>query len=106
MRIEVVYATPSRQELIEISVDAPVTVAAAIQQSGIRQRFPDTNLEALDVGIWGRVVSRETLVNDGDRVEIYRPLQRDPREARRLRAAQEDGQARLDVTAARSGKRD
>lgn len=86
MRIEVVFATPSRQELVEISVAAPVSVGDAIRLSGIAGRFPDQNLDSHDVGIWGRVVSRETMTKEGDRVEIYRPLDRDPREARRLRA--------------------
>lgn len=90
VRIEVVYATKSRQELVELSVEVPPTVAEAIRLSGIGARVPDTDLDALDVGIWGRVVSRDTIVSDGDRIEIYRPLQRDPREARRLRAAQTD----------------
>lgn len=92
MQIEVVYATPTRQELIELSVEAPVTVADAIRLSGIENLFPDHDLGALDVGIWGRTVSRETLTDDGDRVEIYRPLECDPREARRLRAGQQDGE--------------
>ena len=90
MRIEVVYATPSRQELVELSLDEPVTVAEAIRLSGIEDRFPESSLAAHDVGIWGRVVPRQTVVNDGDRIEIYRPLERDPRDARRLRAAEEN----------------
>lgn len=87
MRIEVVYATPSRQALVEIEVDAPLTVADAIRQSGIAGQFPEEDLSTREVGIWGRIVRRDTQVGDGDRVEIYRPLDRDPREARRLRAS-------------------
>lgn len=90
MRIEVVYATPSRQELIELDVEAPLSVAAAIRESGIERLFPDENLASTDVGIWGRIVTRDTLLADGDRVEIYRPLERDPRDARRLRADAQD----------------
>lgn len=86
MRIEVVYATPSRQELIELDVDAPLSVADAIRASGIERLFPDEDLAARDVGIWGRIVSRDAMAKDGDRIEIYRSLERDPREARRLRA--------------------
>lgn len=90
MRIEVVYATPSRQELVELSVDSPLSVADAIQRSGIENQFPDEDLATADVGIWGRVVSRETMAGDGDRIELYRPLAREPREARRLRAEAQD----------------
>ena len=63
------------------------TVSDAIEQSDMAKHFPDADLDALQVGIWGRVVSREQPLNDGDRVELYRPLQRDPREARRQLAA-------------------
>lgn len=104
MRIEVVYATPSRQELVELSVEAPISVAAAIRLSGLEDRFPGHNLAALDVGIWGRTVSREAMTGDGDRIEIYRPLQRDPREARRLRAKQKDGEVPHEVDSAMRGK--
>lgn len=86
MRIEVVYATPARQELIELDVEAPLAVGDAIQQSGIETLFPEEDLSTRDVGIWGRVVTRDTMAGSGDRIEIYRPLERDPREARRLRA--------------------
>lgn len=104
MRIEVVYATPFRQELVELSVEAPISVAAAIRLSGLEDRFPGHDLAALDAGIWGRIVSRETMAADGDRVEIYRPLQRDPREARRLRAKQTDGEMPNEVDSAMRGK--
>lgn len=86
VRIEVVYALPSRQELVELEVPDPVSVAEAIGMSRIDERFPDEDLSRRDVGIWGRVVPRTAMVKDGDRIEIYRPLDRDPREARRLRA--------------------
>ena len=104
MRIEVVYATPSRQELVELDVDAPISVNAAIRLSGLEDRFPGHNLATLDVGIWGRTVSRETMTGDGDRVEIYRPLQRDPREARRLRAKQKDADVPDESDSAMRGK--
>lgn len=93
MQIEVVYAIPSRQELIELDVAAPLTVGDAIRRSGIEDRFPGEDLASAEVGIWGRPVSRDTLAVDGDRVEIYRPLERDPRDARRLRAQSESARA-------------
>ena len=90
MRIEIVYATPSRQELVELQVESHLSVADAIRRSGIERQFPDDDLATADVGVWGRIVLRESMVGDGDRIEIYRPLQRDPREARRLRAEAQD----------------
>lgn len=90
MRIEVVYATPSRQELVELDVEAPLRVDDAIRMSRIESLFPEEDLSAREVGIWGRVVTRDTTAGDGDRIEIYRSLERDPREARRLRADSQD----------------
>lgn len=80
--VEVVFALRDDQVLISVSLVAGATVADAIAQSGIREKFPD-RLDAMQTGIWGRAVDRTARVKDGDRVEIYRPLLRDPREARR-----------------------
>lgn len=86
VRVEVVFAAPDRQELIEIEVPSGTSVDEAIAASSIDQLFPGIELAHCDVGIWGRIVERNTLVSDGDRVEIYRPLLMDPRDSRRLRA--------------------
>ncbi len=84
--VEVVFAEPDEQRLIELEVEEGATVAEVLDASGIYSRFRDANLSELPVGIWGTVVERDAAVRDGDRVEIYRPLEMDPREARRLRA--------------------
>lgn len=86
MQIEVVFALPDRQFLESIEVTDGATVADAIRQSGLARRFPDTDFGRLDVGIWGKPVCRDRVLTDGDRVEVYRPLEMDPREARRLKA--------------------
>ena len=83
IRVEVVFATATRQELIELTIDEPATVADAIEKSGIQGRFPDTPLQSLETGIWGKPADRGQRLQEGDRVEIYRPLERDPRDARR-----------------------
>lgn len=83
--VEVVWATPEQQQLVELQLAPGSTVEAAIEQSGFYRRFAGQGLESADVGIWGRVVPRAHTLNDGDRVEIYRPLRMDPREARRQR---------------------
>jgi putative ubiquitin-RnfH superfamily antitoxin RatB of RatAB toxin-antitoxin module len=86
MQVEVVFALPDRQFLECIEVADGATVAEAIRKSALTRRFPEVDLERLDVGIWGRPVSRDRVLTAGDRVELYRPLEMDPREARRLKA--------------------
>lgn len=88
MQVEVVFALPERQELVQVEVTAGTTVAEAIDRSGIAALFPGHDLQALPVGVWGRLVGREHRVAEGDRIEIYRPLEIDPREARRALAAE------------------
>ena len=86
--VEVVFALGDRQVLAEVSVSEGATVADAIRTSGIAQEFSDYDLSSFSVGIWGRLVDREHIVAAGDRIEIYRPLEIDPRDARRRLAAQ------------------
>ena len=87
IRVEVVFATAERQRLLEVTVPEGSTVADAIADSRIADRFPGADFDAFEVGIWGRVVSRDQVLAEGDRVEIYRPLALDPREARRRLAS-------------------
>ncbi len=87
IKVEVVFATPERQALIELEVPATATVADAIEASLVADQFPESALAELPVGIWGREVERTARLRAGDRVEIYRPLAIDPKEARRTRAA-------------------
>ena len=86
LSIEVVATTPERQVLLEMQVEEGATVADVIETSQILRRFPTLDTGSLKFGIWGRVVERDHPVCDGDRVEVYRPLAIDPREARRQRA--------------------
>ncbi|MCI0517299.1 MAG: RnfH family protein, partial [Woeseiaceae bacterium] len=69
-----------------LAVPARATVADAIELSGIVSHFAEVNLADLQAGIWGHPVERRHRLEDGDRVELYRPLLTDPREARRQRA--------------------
>lgn len=93
--LEVVYGTPEKQALLEVVVEQGTTVKEAIMASGIVKRFPDINLEVLKVGIWNRTCKLTDLPKKGDRIEIYRPLIADPKEARRRRAekAKDEGRA-------------
>jgi len=83
IRVEVVYAFPGAQALVELSLHDGATVADAIAKSGLQQRFANAAIESLPAGIWGHLVDRDQRLKNGDRVEIYRPLLRDPRDARR-----------------------
>ena len=87
IEVEVVFALAERQELVALVIAAGATVAEAIDQSGIAKRFPEQDLSACALGIWGRLADSDHVLQGGDRVEIYRPLLIDPREARRRRAA-------------------
>lgn len=83
IRVEVVCAFTDAQALVELSLHDGATVADAIAKSGLQQRFADAAIGSLQAGIWGHPVDRNQRVKNGDRVEIYRPLLRDPRDARR-----------------------
>ncbi len=88
INVEVAYAMSEKQLIRTVNVDRGTTLGAAIVQSGIMMDFPDLELENAKVGIFGKAASMTTVLNEGDRVEIYRPLIADPREVRRKRAAE------------------
>ena len=81
LRVEVVYALPRREASVRVSVPRGATVRDVLEKSGL---LP---LARGKVGIFGKVVRADAPVADGDRIEIYRPLAVDPKEARRRRAA-------------------
>ncbi len=88
INVEVAYALPEKQIIRAVNIDAGTTIGAAIVQSGIMMDFPDLELEEAKVGIFGKAAVMTTVLSDGDRVEIYRPLIADPKEVRRKRAAE------------------
>ncbi len=81
MRISVAIALPTRQEVVEIDVPSGSTVADAIAAA----RVDMAALETVEVGIWGARVSRDAVLREGDRVELYRALKADPKDQRRRR---------------------
>lgn len=83
LTIEVVYALRHTQVIKSIAVADGTTVAQALDYSRIFEEFPDEDLRQLAVGIWGQRVSCDALVSEGDRIELYRPLAANPRDARR-----------------------
>ncbi|MDG5500828.1 RnfH family protein [Marinobacter sp. BGYM27] len=86
--VEVAYATPERQEIMSAVLEDGATAYDAVVASGITQVFPEIDLEAMDLGIYGKVIKlpKTHPLRDGDRVEIYRPLKIDPKQARINRA--------------------
>ena len=85
--VEVAYALPEKQALLEVRVPAGSTVLEAAQQSGVTNVFEGVDLDNSKFGIFGKVVSPQQALQPGDRVEIYRPLIADPKEVRKARAA-------------------
>ena len=85
--VQVVYALPGAQEVVEVELEQGALVEDAINSSGILARHPEIVLKTQRIGVWGRPVTLATGVCDRDRVEIYRALSIDPKEARHRRAA-------------------
>ncbi len=84
--VEVAFATAARQVVLALQVDRDATVEDAIKQSGILREFPQLDLSVHPVGIFGERVRLDAPLASGDRIEIYRPLSTDPKQARRRRA--------------------
>ena len=86
VNIEVVYAeSETRQEVCHLQVEVGTTLETAIDRSGILEKFPEIDLMNSKVGVFSKIKKLSDKVNEGDRIEIYRPLTIDPKEARRLR---------------------
>lgn len=85
--IEVAYATSEQQIIIALKIPEDAAVDYAINASGLLNRFPEIDETDIKAGIFGNVCKLDRLLKQGDRIEIYRPLIHDPKEARRQRAA-------------------
>lgn len=85
VRLSVCYAKPDYVFVKDIEVPAGTTIAAAIVGSGLQQECPEVDPSTMRVGIFGKLKTPETVVREGDRVEVYRPLTADPKQARRKR---------------------
>ena len=84
--VEVVYAGADRQILLRVELPWGSTVKQAVDASGIAGMLPDGMVDLLRLGIFASKVAPDHMVQEGDRIEIYRPLVLDPMEARRQRA--------------------
>ena len=88
LHVEVAYALPDQQTLLRVQVRNGATVREAIEQSGVLVTHPEIDLASNKVGVFGKLAKLDAALREGDRVEIYRPLLADPKEVRKLRAAQ------------------
>lgn len=93
IRVEVAYALPTQQKIIALLVEPGTTAYQAVVRSKIADYFKDLDIETAKMGIFGQALgtkglkpAREHELQEGDRVEIYRPLISDPKDARRRRA--------------------
>jgi len=87
INVEVAYAKPDVQVILRVEVPAGTTLEEAVRRAGLLERFPEIDLAENKVGVWSKVAKRDTVLGDGDRVEIYRPLIADPKAVRKQRAA-------------------
>jgi putative ubiquitin-RnfH superfamily antitoxin RatB of RatAB toxin-antitoxin module len=88
IKVEVAYARPDSQLILEVKVSPDATVEQVISESGILEKFPEIDLAVNKVGIFGKLTKLGNTLREGDRIEIYRKLIADPKEVRRRRAAE------------------
>jgi len=94
IEVEVVYALPHKQIKVAVTLSERQSALDALRLSNLQSQLPDTDLLQLEMGIYSRLLDgrgsplpADYLMRDGDRLELYRPLQLDPNKARLLRAA-------------------
>ena len=86
MKVELVYIDTDDEFIVTLDMAAAATVADAVEQSQVLDKFPSLKAVDYQLGIYSQEVSAETRLQAGDRVEVYRPLVLDPMEVRRQRA--------------------
>ncbi len=94
--IEVAAALPRRQVVIPLEVEPGTTLAEAVALAGLSSVMPELEIDARRLGVFGKLRPPDTVLRDGDRAEVYRPLAADPKEIRR----------QLAELARRTGKQD
>lgn len=83
MKVTVVYAKPERQVVLSVDLPEGATIRDALQRSGILARCPDIDLTTQKVGVWGKALDPDTVLEPESRVEIYRPITCDPKTVKR-----------------------
>lgn len=87
INIEVVYASETSQKLVQLEIEPGTSITQAIKGCGLMEIYPEINIDNCQVGIFSKKTSLDTILQDQDRIEIYRPLKISPRDARKLRAS-------------------
>lgn len=89
IQVEVAFATPDKQQIVSLDVSVGTTATEAVRQSAIAKDFPDFDFTSAPMGIFSKKLTQpeSTVLQAGDRVEVYRPLEIDPKQARLNRAA-------------------
>ena len=92
IQVEVAYARPDRQEIVPVNVPEGTTALEAAKLSGITDIFPEIDPDTIDMGVFGKVIKDPAAheLREVDRVELYRPLKIDPKQARLNRAKKKD----------------
>ncbi len=83
MNVGVAYAKPTEQVWFQIEVEDGTTALQAIEQSGLLDKFPEIDLENQKIGIFGKACKPDQVLEEGDRVEVYRPITADPKKVKR-----------------------
>lgn len=86
LRVEVAYVEPGRQFLQVLQLPAGADVAQALAAAELARQFPQLDIDQCRLGIFSRPATPATLLRDGDRIEVYRPLIANPKDVRRRRA--------------------
>lgn len=86
IQVEVAYAAPDKQLILPVNLPQGGTAREAAEMSGIARKFPEIDLDNQPMGIFGHQIKPTQVLRENDRVELYRPLQCDPKEVRRRRA--------------------
>lgn len=93
MKVAVVWATPEVQDIVDLELPDGSTVADAVSHSGLVEHY-GIDAALLGYAIYGRRCAAATVLSDGDRIELTRPLEADPKSARTARARRQRASAR------------
>lgn len=94
INVTLVYATPTEQYHYALRLPEKITLIEAVQASPLLQDCPELDLQSLSVGIWGESKAVDMMAKTGDRIEVYRPLLIDPKQARQEKVRRERLKAR------------
>ena len=88
INIEIAYATPDKQVILAMEVQDNLSPRDAIKRSSIKDEFPEIDLDTVKMGVFGKQIIESYILQERDRIELYRPLLADPKEVRRRLAAE------------------